>query len=155
MTEEMENKYNLDYQNICVLFYRGNDKNTETLICDYDQYIDIAKNILNCNPSIQFLIQSDETEFIEKMISEFPSRSFYFSDETRHIHKCNNTVDIVMRDKNHIFSKYFLAITLIMSKCKYMICGSGNCSLWATFYRENNKNIVQNFNGRWYYNIVS
>ena len=29
----MENKYNIDYDNTCVLFYRGNDKNTETKIC--------------------------------------------------------------------------------------------------------------------------
>ena len=26
----MKKKYSLDYENICVLFYRGNDKNRET-----------------------------------------------------------------------------------------------------------------------------
>ena len=36
-----------------------------------------------------------------------------------------------------------------MSKCKYIICGSGNCSIWIMFYRENANNVFQNLNGEW------
>ena len=39
---------------------------------------------------------------------------------------------------------------LILSKCKYIICGSGNCSLWMMFYRGNNKHVYQFFNNIWY-----
>lgn len=145
----MENKYNLNYENTCVLFYRGNDKNRETHICSYIEYVIYAKNIMDKNPNIQFLIQSDETEFIEIMGKLFPN-SFYFKDETRHMKKCDDTVDIVMRETNNLYSKYYLAITLIMSKCKYVVCGSGNCSIWIMLYRGNCKNIYQNFNNKWY-----
>ena len=55
-----------------------------------------------------------------------------------------------MKSQNYEFSKKYLAITIIMSKCKYIICGSGNCSKWIMFYRENNKNVIQNLNGTWY-----
>ena len=151
--QNMEKKYNIDYNNICVLFYRGNDKNRETLICDYSEYLIYANKILDINPNILFLIQSDETEFINFISERFPNNSFYFNDEIRHISKCDNTVDIIMKDKNPIFSKYYLAITIIMSKCKYIICGSGNCSLWIILYRGNNNNIIQNLNNKWYYNI--
>ena len=89
-------KYTLDYDNICVLFYRGNDKNTETTICNYQEYITKAKQILVENPNIVFLIQSDETEFIETIISLFPNNSFYFKDEIRHMNKCMSTVDKTM-----------------------------------------------------------
>ena len=34
----IEKKYNLLYENICVLFYRGNDKIKETNKCSYDEY---------------------------------------------------------------------------------------------------------------------
>ena len=146
----MEEKYNIDYSNVCVLFYRGNDKNRETIICEYEEYIDKAKLILNINPNIKFLIQSDETEFIEKLITLFPDNSFYFKDEIRHISKCNSSVDIMMKKTNNIFSKYFLSITIIMSKCNYIICGSGNCSMWIMLYRGNNKNVYQNLRGEWY-----
>ena len=40
----MEQKYNLEYDNICVLFYRGNDKQTETYIPCYNDIIERAKN---------------------------------------------------------------------------------------------------------------
>jgi hypothetical protein len=61
----IEQKYNLIYDNICVLFYRGNDKITETELCNYDEYLIYANLIIKSNPNILFLIQSDETEFID------------------------------------------------------------------------------------------
>ena len=101
-----------------------------------------------------FLIQSDETEFLEFMTNEFPNNSFYFKDEIRHMKKCNDTVDKKMRHQNYEFSKKYLAITIIMSRCKYIICGSGNCDLWIMLYRGNNKNVVQNLNGNWYNQVA-
>lgn len=61
--------------------------------------------------------------------------------------------EIKKKDKNYEFSKYYLAITIIMSKCKYIICGSGNCSIWIMFYRENNKNVCQYRKGKWHNSI--
>lgn len=149
----IEKKYNLIYHKICVLFYRGNDKVTETKLGNYNEYLNYAKLIMKINPSILFLIQSDETEFIDFMSNKLPNNSFYFKDEIRHMKKCNNTVDKVMKSQNYEFSKYYLAITIIMSKCKYIICGSGNCSLWIMLYRKNSKNVIQYINNKWYKNI--
>jgi len=146
---DMKLKYHVDYENTCVLFYRGNDKITETSICEYDEYVIHAQEVVKKNPKTKFLIQSDETEFIEKMLSLFPENSFYLKDEIRHMNKCINTVDKLFRDKIDVFSKNYLAITIMMSKCKYIICGSGNCSIWIMFYRGNNKNVYQNLNGYW------
>jgi len=145
----MEIKYKLDYDNICVLFYRGNDKIRETKLSNYDDYLIYANKIILQNPNIRFLIQSDETEFIEFMMNHYPN-SFYFKDEARHIPKSINTVDCVMYQTNNLFSKYYLAITVIMSKCKYVVCGSGNCSLWIILYRGNNKNVCQYSKETWY-----
>jgi hypothetical protein len=146
--ETLEQKYNLVYDNICVLFYRGNDKITETSLSSYESYLTYANKILKENPSILFLIQSDETEFIEFITHHFPN-SFYFKDEIRHMKKCNSTVDIVFKEKNVEYSKYYLAITIIMSKCKYIVCGSGNCSIWIMLYRGNNDRVYQYLNGTW------
>lgn len=152
---DMELKYNLIYENICVLFYRGNDKVTETHLCNYDEYLTYAIELLKINPNIIFLIQSDESEFIEFMTIQFPNNSFYFKDEIRHMQKCNDTVDIKFAVTNNEFSKKYLAITIIMSKCKYILCGSGNCSLWIMLYREHNKNTFQNLDGSWYNNVFN
>lgn len=147
----MELKYNLVYDNICVLFYRGNDKMTETSLSSYEDYVVYANTVMKNNSNIIFLIQSDETEFIEYMSRQFPN-SFHFKDEIRHVNKCNSTVDKLLKDKNYEFSKYYLAITIIMSKCKYIICGSGNCSMWIMLYRGNNNNTYQYLVHRWLIN---
>jgi hypothetical protein len=149
----IEKKYSLLYDNICVLFYRGNDKNRETIKCSYDEYLNYANKLLQIEPNLMFLVQSDETEFIEFITDKFPNNSFYFNDEIRHMKKCDDTVDIKMKSKNYVFSKIYLAITIIMSRCKYVICGSGNCDIWIMFYRGSNKNVIQNLNGAWFNNI--
>lgn len=145
----MENKYKLDYNKLCVLFYRGNDKNRETKICGYDEYVHYSNLVLAKHPDTIFLIQSDETEFIQYFSNLFPTNHIVFQDEIRHVKKCNSTVDILFRQSNLLFSKYYLAITIIMAKCNYIVCGSGNCSIWILFYRGNSKNLFQNLNGSW------
>ena len=149
----MEEKYNLKYENICVLFYRGNDKVTETKLSSYESYLSFTKLILEKKPNTQFLLQSDETEFLEFMTEKFPNNSFYFKDEIRHIRKNSNKTVDHLNFNNYEFSKKYLAITIIMSKCKYVICGSGNCSIWIMFFRKNNKNTCQFLNGSWYKNL--
>lgn len=145
----IENKYNIDYDNICVLFYRGNDKITETSLSSYNDYLTFTQQILAKNANVKFLIQSDETEFINFMKQQFPENHIIFNDEIRHMNKTCSTVDKKMRNNILEFSKNYLAITIIMSKCKYIICGSGNCSIWIMFYRNNINNTVQYLKKKW------
>jgi hypothetical protein len=141
----IENKYNIDnYQDICVLFYRGNDKTTETVLPSYELIVEQARTLYNENNNIKFLVQSDETEFIDRMIQEFPNNSFYLKDEIRTIKKSNNlSVDKINSETNFVYSQYYLAITIIMSKCKYLICTTGNCSLWIVLYKGTVDNVYQ------------
>ena len=141
----IENKYNINnYDDICVLFYRGNDKVTEMYLPSYEDILVKARSIYEKNKNIKFLIQSDEIEFIETMIKEFPNNSFYFKDEIRTINKNQKiSVDKINHESNFIYSQYYLAITIIMSKCKYIVCTSGNCSLWIALFRGNAENMYQ------------
>jgi len=146
----IEEKYSIkNYDNISLLFYRGNDKVLETKLCTYEEIIQKAKTILLVAPDRQFLIQSDETEFIERMTSEFPKNSFYFKDEIRHMSKRRSTVDKVYKEGNSEYSKFYLAITLIMSKCKEIVFTSGNCSIWIMLYRGHSDNISQFLEDKW------
>jgi len=150
LISELEIKYGItDYDNMAVLFYRGNDKATETTLPSYYDYISRGHALLAANPSLRFLVQSDETEFIEIMLAEFTDKAFYFKDETRNVAKSITTVDMVFKDSNHHFSKYFLAITILMSRCKYIICGTGNCSIWIALYRGNANGMQQFLKTSW------
>ena len=143
--EYIENKYNItNYDDICVLFYRGNDKITETALPSYETIIEKARTLYNENNNIKFLVQSDEIEFIERMTHEFPNRIFYFKDEIRTIKKSDNlSVDKINHASNFVYSQYFLAITIIMSKCKYVVCTRSSCSLWIALFRGNSENVYQ------------
>jgi hypothetical protein len=148
LIEYFEAKYELDYPNICVLFYRGNDKATETALPTYNDYIKRARTILQERPQTRFLVQSDETGFIETMVTELGEKVVWFKDEIRHIPKAMTTVDIVCDDAFK-FSKLYLAITIVMSKCPYIICGSGNCSIWIALFRGSAKGMQQFLKGSW------
>lgn len=156
--EFLEKKYNMNYDNICVLFYRGNDKLAETTwggftnahFSDYEDYIKYGKEIMEKNPNIIFFIQSDETQFIETMLHTFPTNSFYMKDEIRHIARSNTSVDLVSKENIDVYSKWFLCIVQIMSKCKYIICDSGNCSLWMMFFRGNCHDVIQHLHKDWF-----
>lgn len=150
--KNIETKYLIDYNNTCVLFHRGNDKITETKICSYEEQYQKALKIYNANNKIQFLIQSDETEFIEFMISKFPFNSFYFRDEILHKNK-SKRIQVIrshsdLKEKI-IYSQLYFAITIIMSKCSHIICGSGNCDFWILMFRGHSRNVIQYLKGKW------
>ena len=137
-------KYSVDINNSCVLFCRSNDKATETRIPTYDEYTVEADKIVKINPNIKFIIQSDECEFIDYMKNKYPNNIIFY-DEIRIINKNTSmTVDNHGRtpDNNYKYMLNFLAIVLIMSECKYVICNKGNISLWILFFRQH----LENFN---------
>ena len=143
----MEDKYMLDYSNICVIYYRGLGKYWETNIASYDSYINKAKEIKNANKDIVFLVQSDETEFFEEFKKHFDD-VIIFNDEIYHIEKkyadqfsdCEKKLPSEMRI-NHSIN--FLAITKIMSNCKFIVMYSGNASLWVCLFRGNADGVYQ------------
>lgn len=149
--ETIEKKYNIDYNNTCVLFYRGGDKCKETKLAPYSEFFEQADKIKKDNPNIQFLIQSDETNFINGCLERY-SNSFYFKDEIRHMNNRKTVVDNVKfkNGSNFTFVHKYLAITIIMSKCNYIICPSGNCSIWIVFYRGHAENVIQYKDNKWY-----
>ena len=143
LIEDICEKYDIKYENTCVLFYRGNDKATEVTLPTYDQYVLAARNLLASEPHIRFLVQSDETEFLDAMKAEFPDNHVIFYDEIRHMPQCLTTVDKAFRYQNAVMSKLYLAITLVMSRCKYVVCSTGNCSMWIALFRGNMHGVTQ------------
>lgn len=151
LVKTLEHKYGLVYDDICVLFYRGNDKAKETKLCSYEEMVHHARQIIVKHPRARILIQSDETEFLEYVSSVFPNNAFYFKDEIRHMHRNpSTTVDKTMKHDIEYFSKYYLAITWVMSQCKWIVCTSGNCSLFIMYYRGHSQGVYQFLDGRWY-----
>lgn len=143
-----QDKYNLDYKNLCAVFYRGNDKIIEMEVSPYDVFINKAREIKEANPSIRFLVQPDETEFLQAFMAAFPD-SIYFT-ETPSITKQKSAVffETKLSERKEYGAK-FMAAVLAISKCNTIITHSGNCGLWAALYRGNADNIHQVFENKW------
>jgi hypothetical protein len=138
----------VDFQKTCVLLYRGNDKIREAPLCKYEDFLFYAEQILTRDNTIKFLLQSDESEFFDFFTSYFPENTFYFKDKIRHMSKQDSSVDFEVGN-NYIYSKYYLAITYLMSQCKYIICQSGNTSLWVALYRGHSSGMLEFNQGYW------
>ena len=104
-----------------------------------------ATQILKDDPNLKVLIQSDEKEFIDEMRKNFKNNIVLY-DEIRVINKdIRRTVDNhgLTPQINHDYALKFLAIVYIMSKCKYVVCNSGNISFWILMYRQHLNNFFQ------------
>jgi len=144
-----ETKYNLDYSNLCGVFFRGNDKAREMKVAGYDVFIDKARDIKENNPDVKFLVQPDEKEFLKAFTKEFPD-SIYF-EETPCLKKQDSCMfmEVPICQRPDYGAKFFAAV-LALSKCKYSITHSGNGALWMALYRGNAKNLYQWHNHTWY-----
>lgn len=142
----LENKYKFNYDNLCGVMFRGNDKCTETNIPPYSEFINRAKNIYMQNPSIQFLVQTDEKEFLDCFISEFPNTIYIHEIPVMNKRKDTCLPFILPKDILFESTLFFIATIKILSKAKELILTSGNGELWIALYRGNANGIHQYLN---------
>lgn len=144
LVDSLKNNYNIDYDNTCAVLYRGNDKNRETKMGSYYTYIEKAKEIQNKNPGIKFLVQTDETEFLNDFLKNIPNSIFFKEMPT--IKKSADSVHKILpvNERKNAAMNYLSAIVNV-SKCKHLITHTGNCSLFAVLFRGNKNNVHQFF----------
>jgi len=143
-------KYQLDYENTCAIFYRGNDKIRETTIAGYDEFINQALAIRNEQPNIKFLIQPDETEFLQYCIDNLGKDKVISFEETPHMLKRDDCIfyKLPQGERAEYGAKYFAAV-LCLSRCKHLITHSGNGGFWSAAYRGHANNVHQFLNDKW------
>jgi hypothetical protein len=141
--QKLETKYCIDYNNTVAVFYRGNDKCTETGIASYEVFADKCKQIQHINPQVTFLIQTDETEFKEYFIQRF-SNSFFLQElPTLNKDPSKAIQFVIAHEQRPEFALRFLSSTIIVSKCKHLVTHTGNCGIWACLFRGHPENLYQ------------
>lgn len=147
--EHIKQKYNIDYNSSIAVYYRGTDKYTETALAGFDNFYDKIKEITRVNKDTTVIIQTDSSQFVDYINTKnltniiiLHEASTSYSASGIHHEKTNM--------ENYYDMLNLFAIYLILCKCKYLICGSGNGSMWMVFYRENCKGVYQFLNGTWH-----
>jgi hypothetical protein len=141
------NKYNINPEEYIGVYYRGTDKIKEINLCEFEQFELKLKEILTINNKLKILLLTDSKQVLDYFKIKFPNITFINENKVSSndigIHYENNS------ETNYIDIKYLFATFLILSKCKYYICGSSNGALWTLFYRNNSYNVYQNSNNIW------
>ena len=150
IVQTLENKYNIIHDNTLAVYYRGTDKETETKIALFEDFYEKIIKIVKLNENIKILLQTDTAQFIDYIKDKNLKNVIIITENKTSYRKKGIHIE---SKTNHFDILYFLSTILIMSKCKYIICSSGNCSLWTMLYRGNGNNVIQFIKGKWYENI--
>jgi hypothetical protein len=153
LSNELITQYNIKPESSIVVYYRGTDKLNETKFDSYESYYNKLNEILKIpnNEHMQIIIQTDAAQFLDYMLEKLAGKNVIVIKEnavsynTFGIHNENR-----VKSKNFTDIQQFFATILIIAKCKYIVCSSSNCSIWAMFYRGNANNIYQNLNYSWF-----
>jgi hypothetical protein len=148
IVECIKTKYNIDYNNTIAVYYRGTDKYTETQLASFDIFYTKIKELNDLHVDKKILIQTDTSQFIDyihtkklKNIVIIKENSTSYTNKGIHNEKT--------RVENYHDMLILFSTFIVLSKCNYIICSSGNCSIWMMFYRENSKNVFQFLNDKW------
>lgn len=152
IVNNIEKKYNIVHDNTVAVYYRGTDKHLETQLSPYDEFYEQIIKIVNINKNIKILLQSDSAEFID-YINDKDLKNVVIIDENKTSYTKEGIHHEQSCDTNYYDMLNFLSTILILSKCKYIICSTCNCSTFVMLYRGNNKNVIQYLNGTWYNSV--
>jgi hypothetical protein len=152
IVDNIIHKYKFDSTNSIGVFYRGNDKITETSLGSYSTFYNKMVDEYNKDNNKFIFLQTDDQCFVDYCVENFKDKEkLIIFNEVKRISNdpkvlvCN-TIDIGNR-KNNISN--YLAITYILSKSNILITHSGNGALWCLLFRGNSKNTHQYLNNNW------
>jgi hypothetical protein len=138
---EIKEKNNIDFENTAFIYFRGTDKRTELDGADVQDYLDQLNPILESNPNLKVVLQTDDLEFGQAFQSQFTG-SLTVLNELPLIAGIDGFHNVVSENK-FITSIDFFAIVLLMSQCKYLVLNTSNVSFWATLYRGHADGVIQ------------
>lgn len=137
-------KYDIDLQNTIAVHYRGTDKSpacvrdTSTIKYVTDQLF----NIIDKNPEIRVLIQSDEKRITEHFLEVCEKNNIFYIKE---LPQSINKIGVHIANKYNFRIEYgmnYLSSLILISKCKHIITHYGNGGFWSCLFRGTVDNVL-------------
>jgi len=142
--EEIKTKYNIDSNNSVSVIFRDSDKWTDFGGFNYvsaGAYIRKTREIIENNPTLKVLIQSENTNVVT-IFNQGVSSLFF--EETSLNNFGNDYPPIPIDDEKILkWSEYYIASLWIHSKSKYLITYTGNSAFFVYLNRGTTKNMFQ------------
>lgn len=145
--------YNIYLDNCIAIYYRGTDKKNETALDNFDSYYNKLIEIIADNTDMQIIVQTDSAQFLEFMKSKLVGKNLIVIKENEVSYRDKGIHHEKSPKENFKDIHYFFSTILILSRCKHVLCSSGNVSIAMMFYRvlytNNIANIYQNYDMAW------
>lgn len=136
--------YDIDFFDTCSIFYRGNDKRLECELATKETFIEKASIIKKHNKNIKFLVQTDDSSFLEAFQNQFQDSISFRELHTIADGSMSVSASLPQHQRLH-HAIDLLAAVNVVSRCKYLVTHSGNCGFWACLYRGSSEGIIQHF----------
>ena len=146
---KLKDTYGVDPSCTIGVHYRGTDKQVETQTPEFEVFYLKMRELSEQNPDCKILLQTDTAQFVDYIRSKDLKNVVMFEDikpsyTTKGVHNENS------KEQNYKDMQILLPSLYIMSTCRHIVCGSGNCPLWMMFFRGHNHNVHQCYNNAWY-----
>lgn len=134
--------YDIDVQTTASICFRGTDKHIEIQRKPLDIYIRALHDVRAISGESRVLVQTDEYEARQELMSALGSRAFYLDclpvaprgTTAVHRHNLSHRVE---------FAITLLAVNLLLSRMDVLVTHTGNMALWQHLYRGSSNRVTQ------------
>src|SRR5208282_4477530 len=143
--DELDDKYEIDYDNTIGLWYRGTDKFTERVPVPPRYYVDEVRRLIRKNSRLRVLLQTDQEQVRDIFLGQLGGHAFYLSELP--VTKSLIGIHYMSREdrgiSNFEFGTTLLAVVNIFARCRYVVTHTGNVGIWIYLYRGTARNTFQ------------
>lgn len=132
----------INFSSALSIYFRGTDTQLDRGICCYNVFVNKVRHLINNKEIKQILLQTDDKMFQDYILSSDLNIPILTIKEIKPIYSNVGFHFKIKRNKiKHI--KDMVAVTLLMSECKYNLCNASNLSRWILLYKKEKENFYQ------------
>lgn len=130
----------VDASHLLTICYRGTDKFRDTNLGSFDTFLDRAEDILQKEPTLSVLIQTDQSQFLDRARMRL-GKVLVFDELPR---TETNTVMHRIVDRGKVdWTQTFIGAVHFIAQSKYLVLHTGNVARWICLYRGQADRVLQ------------
>ena len=134
-------KWKVQPEKTIAVCYRGTDKYRDTGLATFEDFIEKAQFFQRQYPDYHILIQTDQAQFWDIAVENL--KNIYRFSETPFT-SSNKVMHEIISDEDKVeWTQWFVAATIVISRCAFIINHSGNVGRWICLYRQSANNMTQ------------
>lgn len=139
--EVLMHKWRVEPEKTIAVCYRGTDKHRDTGLATFDDFIKKAQMFQQKYPNYHILVQTDQAQFWDAAVAEL--KNVYRFSETPFTQSNKVMHEIISSADKIEWTQWFIAATIVVSRCAFVVNHSGNVGRWICLYRQNAQNMSQ------------